>query len=141
MLNFNKEHSVADLSSIKPKMNKAKNTGKTLLAGIALSSMLLLSGCGNYDMFDTKYTFNKAIIFGENCATIIEIESWRDYEDGEQIQLETKDGAYILTSSFDTKLIDDRNSAINAEDVVKAIKGNDVQITYLNDIADKKLKK
>ncbi len=137
MLEFNHDHIGVDLSQIESKMSKAKKAGKVVLAGIAISSVLLLSGCGNKNILDTKYTFNKAIIFDENSATIIEIESWRDYEDGEQIQLKTKDGAFILTSSFDTKLIDDRNSEISAEDLVRALKGEEVEINYLDDIESK----
>lgn len=139
MINFNKEHAVVDMTSVKEKMEKVKNIGKASLAGVAVSSMLLLSGCGNYTLLDTKYTFNKAIIFGDDCATIIEIEKWCDY-DGEQLQLQTKDGAYILTSSFDTKLIDDRKSEISAEDLIRAIKGDDVQINYLDKKANENTK-
>ena len=136
MLEFNKEHISADLSQVKSKIDNAKKVGKIMLAGVAISSTLLLSGCGNYTILDTKYTFNKAIIFDEDSATIIEIEKWTDY-DGEQLQLQTKDGAYILTSSYDTKLMDDRNSNISAEDLVRSLKGDDVQINYLGDSASK----
>jgi len=47
MLEFNQEHKVADLSAIKLKTEKARKTGKVIICGIALSSVLLLSGCGN----------------------------------------------------------------------------------------------
>ena len=40
-----------------------------------------LTSC-NYTVIDTKYTFNKAIIFRGNIATIIDVEKWCDY-DGE----------------------------------------------------------
>lgn len=136
MLEFNKEHIGADLSQVKSKIDNAKKVGKIMLAGVAISSTLLLSGCGNYTILDTKYSFNKAIIFDEDSATIIEIEKWTDY-DGEQLQLQTKDGAYILTSSYDTKLMDDRNSDISAEDLVRSLKGDDVQINYLGDSVSK----
>lgn len=136
MLEFNKEHISADLSQVKSKIDNAKKVGKIMLAGVAISSTLLLSGCGNYTILDTKYSFNKAIIFDEDSATIIEIEKWTDY-DGEQLQLQTKDGAFILTSSYDTKLMDDRNSDISAEDLVRSLKGDDVQINYLGESVSK----
>lgn len=103
---------------------------------IALASMLVLSstvltGCDNQQIFNTNYTFNKAIIFNENTACIIEILKWNDY-DGEQIQLVLKDGTVIVTSSIDTKLINDENGIISAEEIVKALSGEDVEITYLN---------
>lgn len=135
MLEFNEQHKYADLSSVKPKLDRAKHIGKVAILGIMISSTLLLSGC-NYTMFDTKYTFNKAIILSEDCASIIEIKKWKDY-DGEQLQIQTKDGAIILTSSKDTKLIDDRNSNISAEDLIRTIKGDDVQINYLDEAVNK----
>ena len=40
---------------------------------------------------------------------------------------------YILTSSFDTKLIDDRTSGISAEDLARSILGKECIINYLSD--------
>ena len=117
------------------KLNK-KAVIATLSTTIVLST---LTGCGNHTVFDTKYTFNKAIIFGDDTATIIEIEKWNDY-DGEQFQLITKDGLVIVTSSFDTKLINDTDTVLSAEDIAKSIKGDDVEITYLDDVAKEKQK-
>jgi len=37
-----------------------------------------------------------------------------------------------LTSSYDTKLINDEESEISAEDLIKSIKGEDAEIIYLN---------
>ena len=95
-----------------------------------------LAGC-NYDMIDTKYDYNKAIIFGDNTATIVEVKQWSDY-DGEQIQILTNDGLYMITSSFDTKLIDDKTSKISAEDVARSIAGENVEIKYLDEVAKTK---
>ncbi|MBQ6285744.1 MAG: hypothetical protein IJK67_05525 [Bacilli bacterium] len=81
-------------------------------------------------MVDFKYNFNKAIIFNGNTATIVEIEKWTDY-DGEQLQIVTKDGAIIITSSFDTKLINDINSTVKADDIARSILGEDAEINYL----------
>ena len=113
-----------------------KNTKKKIIAMALVSTLSasVLTGCGNYTVMDTKFTFNKALIFGENTVTIVEIEKWTDY-DGEQLQIQTTDGAFILTSSFDTKLIDDRNSTISAEDLARSIMGEDVEITYLDSIS------
>lgn len=110
---------------------RRKKAAAIALAGIL--STTTLTWC-NHILVDTKMTFNKAIIFGENSVTIVEIEKWSDY-DGEQLQIKTKDGAYILTSSFDTKLIDDRDSTITAEDIARSIMGEDVEINYLDEIS------
>ena len=90
-----------------------------------------LVGCGNNDMLDTQYTFPKAVIFSDNSVTIVEVESWSDY-DGEQLQITTPEGFCFVTSSFDTKLINDENSSISAEDFARSIMGEDVEINYLN---------
>lgn len=47
MLEFNEEHKIVDLSTVKERIDKVKRIGKFTLCGIALSSMLLLSGCNN----------------------------------------------------------------------------------------------
>ncbi len=99
----------------------------TALAG-ALS--LTLSGC-NKAIIDTRYIFNKAIVINGDTATIIEIRSWNDYE-GEQFQLITEDGLVIITSAYDTKLINDSNSTLKAEDLARSLVGESGQINYLN---------
>ena len=55
-------------------------------------------------MFDTNYTFDKAIIQKGDKEIIVDIESWTDY-DGEQLQLELTDGSVILVSSYNTILV------------------------------------
>ena len=121
---------------MKIKNLKFSKNCKTKLAACVLAgtvSATMLTGCGNLDMLDTQYTFNKAIIFGDNTATIVEITQWGDY-DGEQFQIKLKNGFVMITSSFDTKLIDDRNSDITAEDLARSIKGEDVEIIYLDEV-------
>ncbi len=109
-------------------LNIRKKAVAMALAG-TLTSCTLLTGCGNHQFFDTKYTYNKAIIVNGNCASIIEIDKWNDYE-GEQLQIVTKDGLVILTSAFDTKLINDETSELSAEEVARGLVGEDGEITY-----------
>ena len=116
------------------KINK-KAVAILAAGGITLST---LTGC-NMTCVDTKYTFNKAIIFRDNTATIVEIKKWADY-DGEQLQLITKDGLIIVTSSFDTKLINDEDSNLTAEDVARSIIGEDAKINYMFENANQKTK-
>lgn len=64
-----------------------------------------LSGCGNMQMLDTTYTFDKAIInLGNGEVVEVNIKSWGDY-DGEQLQIIAEDGTVYLTSSFNCTLI------------------------------------
>jgi len=52
------------------KMKKAIMT--TALLGVL--SLTTLTGCSNYDFIDLNYSFNKAIMFGDGTATIVEIK-------------------------------------------------------------------
>ncbi len=108
-------------------MNKKKVITLALIATLATAT---LTGC-NKDVWDFKYTFNKAIIVNGDTATIVEIDKWTDY-DGEQLQIITKDGTIIVTSSFDTKLINDKDGNIKAEDIARALVGDEGEITYLD---------
>lgn len=86
MLEFNKEHKIADLSAIKSKTEKAKKTGKVMLSGILLSAVLLLSGCGN-EVTNTNQqtnavqpiTSSTAIILENGNAMIVDLQSYDKY--------------------------------------------------------------
>lgn len=68
--------------------------------------MLALTACGNRDMFDTVYTYNYAIVgFLDGRTEKISVKQWRDYEDGEQIQITAKDGTVYLVNSVNCILI------------------------------------
>ena len=72
---------------------------------LILTVVMLLTGCGNYQAFDFQYTFNYAIIKLQN-GEVIEgsIESWRDYENGEQLQVKVN-GVLYLTNSYNCTLM------------------------------------
>lgn len=77
---------------------------KTIILITLIALIITLTAC-NKTMFDTNYTFDKAIIQKGDKEIIVDIESWTDYEDGEQIQLELTDGSVILVSSYNTILV------------------------------------
>lgn len=64
----------------------------------------VLSGC-NYQAIDLNYNYDYAIINIDGEYQKVEIDSWRDYEDGEQIQIIAKDGTVYLTNSFNCTLV------------------------------------
>ena len=66
---------------------------------ISLTMVFALSGC-NKQIFDTTYTFDKAIISLPN-GEIVEgtVESWTDYEEGDQIQVKIDGVTYLVHSS------------------------------------------
>jgi hypothetical protein len=58
------------------------------------------SGCTNYDVIDTTYRYNRAIIHLPNGEVVDgQIDSWRDYEDGDQIQVKVEGITYLIHSS------------------------------------------
>lgn len=74
---------------------------------LALIMIVCLTACGNMDMFDTNYTYDRAIIKLANGEVVeVDIKQWGDY-DGEQLQIIAKDGTVYLTSSFRCDLIRD----------------------------------
>ena len=67
--------------------------------------LTLLTSCGNYQMFDTTYTFDYAIISLPNGDVVEgEVDSWLDYEGSDQIQVKI-DGVTYLVHSEDVVLI------------------------------------
>ena len=75
-----------------------------------LLTVFVIVACGcNRQIFDVQYTFNYAIIQLPNGAEVEgEVESWTDYEDGDQIQVKIN-GVVYLVHSTDIALIDNRN--------------------------------
>lgn len=81
---------------------------KILITLTALTTAVtLLTACGNQSLIDTTYRFDKAIINLHN-GTIIEgnVQSWRDYENSDQIQI-TINGKTYLTHISNVILIAD----------------------------------
>jgi hypothetical protein len=81
---------------------------KKILTVILLAVTLGLSlvSC-NYDIIDTQYSYDTAIITLHDGERIeVAIKSWRDYEDGEQLQITATDGTVYLVSSYNCILID-----------------------------------
>ena len=115
------------------KISKVKNLNirkkAIAMATAGVLATVVLTGC-NQQVMDVKLKFNKAIIFHEDTEVIVDVKYWDDYE-GEQLQLITPDGLIIVTSSYDTKLINDEKSLLTAEDVARSIGGDDIEIRYL----------
>ena len=79
----------------------------SVLVIMIIVTMFMLTGC-NQTIIDTNYTFDRAIVVLNDGTKIeIQIKEWRDYSDGEQLQIKGKDGKTYLVSSFNTILIKD----------------------------------
>ena len=70
-----------------------------LLCLVMSVTALSMVGC-NYQFTDLNYNYTNAYVkIGEEWKDL-EIKSWRDYDDGEQIQITLKDGTVMLVSSY-----------------------------------------
>lgn len=82
---------------------------KKRVALIIFLAMILISctGCYNKQFVDMTYHYNRAIIYLPN-GEIVEgrVTSWRDFEDGDSIQIKI-DGKTYLTHICNVCLIDD----------------------------------
>ncbi len=67
-----------------------------LATAMLVGCMVIFASCGNYDAFDTTYSFNYAyVVWPDGTSEKLAIKSWTDYE-GEQIQIKTEDGNVYL---------------------------------------------
>lgn len=76
-----------------------------MLIGILIAAM---TSC-NKQIIDTDYTFDKAIIDTGNEVITVNVKSWTDFEDGDQIQVKTDDGTVYLVHSSNITLIYEDN--------------------------------
>lgn len=66
---------------------------------------LVFTGCGNRQMFDTTFTFNYAVIrLQDNSIVEGKVQSWRDFQDGDQLQIKI-DGITYLVHSINCTLM------------------------------------
>ena len=78
---------------------------------IMVISLFVLTGCTsgyNKTIIDLNYHFTKCKTWVGNEVIEIEIESWTDFEDGEQIQIKGKDGNVYLVSANNSILINEK---------------------------------
>ena len=66
---------------------------------LTLALMATMTACGNMQILDTTFTFDKAIVSLPN-GEIVEgkVDSWRDY-DGDQIQVVIDGTTYLVHSN------------------------------------------
>ncbi len=80
---------------------------KKIIAALLVCSAMFFSGCNGFNkqLFDTTYRFDRAIISLPD-GTIVDgkVQSWTDFEDGDQLQIKI-DGVIYLVHSSDVALI------------------------------------
>lgn len=72
---------------------------KKVLCSLLISGLgILVVGCGNQQLLDTQYTYNKAIIgFPDGSVKEVEVKKWNDYDDDTSIQIISEEGEVYLT--------------------------------------------
>ena len=62
---------------------------------------VVLTGCGNKNIGFSKMTFN-FITCNQDFAPLKNesIHSWKDFEDGEQIEVSTSKGTFLVSSNY-----------------------------------------
>lgn len=83
---------------------------KLIATVLALGMVISMSGCGNRQIIDLTYNYKYAVISLPN-GDIVEgaVESWRDYDDGDQLQV-TVDGVTYLLHAANVALMTEEKS-------------------------------
>ena len=100
-----------------------------ILAGTIAGTTLV--GCGNMKFMDNQFYFNKAIIFEKGNVLIVDVYKYI-VEYDMQYKIILNDGTCFICSVNDTKLINEVDMGITAEEFAKSIMGEDVEINYLD---------
>ena len=73
---------------------------KKFIITLVLAFMLTLVGCGNQQLIDTTHTFNYAQIkMMDGTCVEGKVDSWKDFEDGDQLQVKINGDTYLTHSS------------------------------------------
>lgn len=88
------------------------NCGKTYQGRYLKTSLgmaLSLAGCGNRQMIDLTYSYKYAIISLPN-GEIVEgkVDSWKDFEDGDQLQITVDDVTYLVHATDAVLMTEER---------------------------------
>lgn len=73
---------------------------KKLLVAIITMMLVVTMGACNKQVFDTTLKFDKAIVALPDGQIVRgKVDSWTDYEDGDQIQVKVEGITYLVHSS------------------------------------------
>lgn len=71
---------------------------KLILLAMLVAAIIILSSCGNRQIgFDTAQSFNKAYVRLGNEWKEVNVKSWRDFDNGDEVQIVTEDGIIYLS--------------------------------------------
>ena len=80
--------------------------GSNICNILLILGLVLLSACGNRQVgIDTNQTFTKAYInIGGEWKTVT-VKAWRDFQEGDEVQITTKEGVVYLTHYMNVVLV------------------------------------
>ena len=139
MLEFNKEHKKADLSHTDIKNGKYKKSGKVMLGGILLSTIILFSGCGKTVSKDSTSDLNRAMISIGNEYVVVDINGYTRW-DRSNTALELTDGTTITGHPSDINLYNNKSETMQkVEDSISPIYTDDADYQVENATFDRAL--
>ncbi len=111
MLEFNKEHKKADLSHVDINTGKYKRTGKAIVAGILLSTIILFSGCGKKVSKYSDTDLNRAMISIGNEYIVFDIDGYSKPDDA-CIKIKLTDGTTVALHPLDVRLYNNKSETM-----------------------------
>lgn len=73
---------------------------RIVLVFLLIAMCFGLCACGNMTLIDTTYRFDTAIIsLADGSVVRGKVQTWTDYEDGDQIQVKVDGKTYLVHSS------------------------------------------
>jgi len=137
MLDFNEKHKVADLSAIKHKFIK---TGKVIVSGILISSVMMLSGCGLTTRYPEqieqtdKNVIATAVIINDKQAVIADLIDFdKDYSYGQEIaKIQTTNGDVMIVGNENIYIVTGENTHESAEKLAASLTGLDGEVVCYN---------
>lgn len=71
---------------------------KTIIALLVMVFIIAMSAC-NRQIIDTTYQYDSAIVkLADGTVVSGQVESWKDYADGDQIQIKINGKTYLVHS-------------------------------------------
>lgn len=79
-----------------------------ILVIILIITLFIFSACGNRQVgIDTAQTFKRAYIRLGETWTEVSVKGWRDFDNGDEIQIATIDGKVYLTHYCNVILVNE----------------------------------
>lgn len=130
MLEFNDKHKIADISSVKKRTSL--NTGKALVCGILISSMILFSGCGASEVNEeyNPEVEGTVILLNDDSAVVMDyVEQYYGKTSARENKFEAVDGTKYSVATENSMICTGENHHEKAEEMARSLVGPDGSVT------------